>query len=156
MIRGNNLTEATQQAAGLGFDHINLNTVDPQGVKVPLGVPINFQVTEATQKTYSNDNGSGSYVQFKFTVTDSPDFSGRSFYKSVFEDKEGGKNPSARQLRILMDATGVQQDGSFDEWLTALVNQKAAFSAPLEETENKKTGRKSTAPSMWKVEPTIG
>jgi len=148
------LTEATQ-TAGMGFDHVNLNTVDPQGVKVPLGVPINFQVTEAAQKEYSNENGSGKYVQFRFTVTDNPDFSGRTFYKSIFEDKEGGKNPSARQLRILMDATGVQQDGTFDEWLAALVSQKATFSAPLEETVNKKTGRASTAPSMWKVAPAI-
>lgn len=152
MIRGNNLTEATQ-AAGMGFDHINLNTVDPQGVKVPLGEPINFQVTEAVKKTYANENGSGEYVQFRFTVTDSPDFSGRSFYKSVFEDKEGGKNPSARQLRILMDASGIQQDGTFDEWLSELVAQKATFSAPLEETTNKKTGRKSTSVNMWKIEP---
>ena len=149
------MTEATQ-TAGLGFENINLNTVDPQGVKVPLGVPINFQVTEAGPKTYSNENGSGTYVQFKFTVIDSPDFSGRSFYKSIFEDKEGGKNPSARQLRILMDASGIQQDGTFDQWLAELVAQKATFSAPLEETTNKKTGRKSTSPNMWKVEPAIG
>lgn len=140
----------------MGFENINLNTVDPQGVKVPLGVPVNFIVTEASPKTYTNDNGSGSYVQFKFAVIDSADFTGRTFYKSIFEDKEGGKNPSARQLRILMDATGISQDGTFDEWLTTLVSQKAAFSAPLEETVNKKTGRTSTAPNMWKVEPSIG
>lgn len=147
------MTEGTQVAAGMGFENINLNTVDPAGVKVPLGVPVNFVVTEAATKTFDNGTNKGSYVNFKFTVIDSPDFSGRSFYKAVFEDKEGGKNASARQLRILMDASGIQQDSTFDAWLTELVAQKATFSAPLEVTTNKKTGRESTSVNMWKVEP---
>lgn len=143
---------STETAQAMGFDHINLNEVDPQGMRVPLGVPINFVVSEAAKKDYSNEKGSGSYVSFKFTVTDSPEFSGRSFYKSIFEDKEGGKNSSARQLRILMDATGIQQTGDFAEWLTDLTTQKATLSAPLEERVQK-DGKTRTEPNLWKVAP---
>lgn len=135
-----------------GFSHVNLNDVDPQGMRIPLGQPINFQVSEASEKTYSNDNGNGSYVAFKFTVTDSPEFSGRSFYKSLFADKEGGKNSTARQLRILMDSTGIQQSGEFSDWLNELVSQRATFSAPLEERQDK-SGKTKTEPNMWKVSP---
>lgn len=135
-----------------GFSHVNLNDVDPQGMRIPLGQPINFVISEAAEKTYSNDKGSGSYVAFKFTVTDSPEFSGRSFYKSLFEDKEGGKNSTARQLRILMDATGIQQTGEFSDWLAELTSQRATFSAPLEERQDK-SGKTKTEPNMWKVAP---
>lgn len=146
------MSTQTETAVESSFDHINLNTIDPAGMKIPVGVPINFVVTEAAKKTYSNERGSGAYVSFKFTVVDSPEFSGRSFYKSLFEDKEGGKNATARQLRILMDATGIQQSGEFADWLTELVTQKATFSAPLEDRTDK-TGKVKTEPNMWRVSP---
>ncbi len=146
------MSTETQTAPESQFDHINLNTVDPASMKAPVGVPMNFVVTEAAKKTYSNERGAGTYVSFKFTVVDSADFSGRSFYKSLFEDKEGGKNSTARQLRILMDSTGVQQDGEFADWLNELVAQRATFSAPLEDRTDK-TGKVKTEPNMWKVAP---
>lgn len=140
----------TDTAVANGFDHINLNEVDPIGMRVPLGTPINFVVSEAAKKDYSTEKGSGSYVSFKFTIVDSPEFSGRSFYKSLFADKPDGKQSTARQLRILMDSTGIQQTGEFAEWLADLVAQRATFSAPLEE-RTQKDGKVRTEPNMWKV-----
>jgi len=135
------------------FENVNLNTVDPQGMKIPLGQSFNYQVTEAVEKTYANEKGSGSYVSFKFTIVDDPTFSGRSFYKTMFPDKEGGKNATARQLRILMDATGVAQTGDFSEFLADLVNQRATFSAPLEERQGQTA--KKLEPVLWKAQPAV-
>ena len=140
--------------AAVSFDHINLNTIDPNSMKAPIGVPMKFIVTSAERKSYSNDNGEGKYTTFKFTVTDNETFSGRSFYTSLFDDKAGSKNPSARQLRILMDATGVPQtEGTeFSDWLAELVAQRAEFSAPLKSYTTKK-GEVKTEPDIFKALP---
>lgn len=142
----------SETATVSSFENINLNDVDPAGMRIPIGQPFTFQVTEAAEKTYSNDKGSGSYVSFKFTIMDDATFAGRSFYKTMFPDKEGGKNATARQLRILMDATGVAQAGEFREFLTDLVGQRATFSAPLEEREDR-NGKKKLEPVLWKASP---
>lgn len=141
----------SETATMSSFEHVNLNEVDPQGLKIPVGQPFTFQVTEATEKTYSNEKGSGSYVSFKFTIQDDATYSGRSFYKTMFPDREGGKNATARQLRILMDATGVAQTGEFGEFLADLVNQKATFVAPLEERQGQTA--KKLEPVLWKAQP---
>lgn len=136
----------------INFDNINLNEVDPSGMKIPLGIPVKFVITEAARKEYSNANGSGKYTNFKFTVVDNPQFSGRSFYQSIFDDKEGGKNYSAAKLRKLMDCTGVPQTGDYTEWLTDLVSERATFEAPLEERKQK-DGSMRAEPNLFKAAP---
>lgn len=146
------MTEATQQTESISFDNVNLNEIDPAGMKMPLGIPFKFQINEAAVKTYANDRGSGEYTSLKLTVTDDPNFSGRPFYVSFFPDKEGSKPWSAIKLRQIMDTTGVPQTGEFKEWLTELVTQRATFSAPLGERKQK-DGTLRAEPDLFKCSP---
>lgn len=130
------LTEATS----VGFENINLNDVDPGMGKPDNGVPLTFIVSEAKVKSYdktAEGGQAGTFISFKFTITNSDRFSGKSYYASLFPDKPGkdgspSKNTTARQCRILMDATGVPQSGTFDQWLEELVSSRATFDAPLQ------------------------
>ncbi len=146
------MTEATQQTESISFENVNLNDVDPNGMKMPLGVPFKFLVNTAEVKKYSNERGSGEYINFKLTVTDDPNFSGRPFYVSLFPDKEGGKQFTNIKLRKVMDTTGVPQTGEFNEWLQELVTQRATFAAPLGERKQK-DGSMRAEPDMFKCQP---
>ncbi len=130
------------------FEHINLNEVDPQAAQPPNGVPMTFAITEAAIKDIATEKYQGQAIDFRFTVTNSDTYSGRSFYSRLFPDKEGGKNATARRLRNLMDSTGIPQTGELPEFLSDLVSQKAMFSAPLTQQE----GRKQEV-NMWKISP---
>ena len=146
------MTEATQQTESISFDNINLNEVDPNGIKMPLGVPFKFVVNTAEVKKYANERGSGEYTNLKLTVTDDPNFSGRPFYVSLFPDKEGSKQSTAIKLRKVMDTTGVPQTGDFNEWLQSLVTERATFAAPLTERKQK-DGTLRAEPDLFKCSP---
>ncbi len=146
------MTEATKTVP---FDHINLNEVDPQAQTPPNGVPMDFQITEAVIKTYDNTEkggGAGYYINLKFTVVNSDTFSGRNYYSSLFPDKEGSKMGTQRRLRILMDNTGIPQTGTIEEFLAALVQQRATFSAPLQDSKQK-DGSLRQEVNMGRVSP---
>ena len=146
------MTEATKTVP---FDHINLNEVDPQAQTTPNGVPMQFLITEAGIKTYDNTEkggSAGSYIGFKFTVTNNETFSGRNYYASLFPDKEGSKMGTQRRLRILMDSTGIPQSGTIEQFLTDLVQQRAEFTAPLQESIQK-DGKTRQEVNLWRVAP---
>lgn len=142
---------STQAVAS--FENVNLNEIDPAGMKMPVGTPFNFRIASADLRQYSNDKGSGEYTLFKFTVIDDPKFTGRTFYKSLFADKSDAKKPyTAIQLRKLMDCTGVPQEGGYTEWLADLVTNAATFSAPLEDRKQK-DGTMRAEPNLFQTAP---
>ena len=53
-------------------------------------------------------------------------------------------------FRSLSDATGVQQDGTFEEWLSAVEGSR--FSAPLRE-DTRRDGKKELVVNLWEAKP---
>lgn len=111
----------------VGFDHINLNEVDPSAQSVPDGT-YNFQVAGVQKKTYKNEKGEGEYISVRFAITDTENYNGRSFFASLFPNKG-----TAKQLRLIMDSTGVGQESGtpIDEWLTEVQQSGARFACEL-------------------------
>ena len=111
-----------------GFDHINLNEVDPSAQSVPDG-KYNFQVAGVQKKEYKNENGEGEYLSIRFAITDTESYNGRSFFASLFPNKG-----TAKQLRLIMDSTGVSQESGtpIDQWLQEVQTSGARFSCALE------------------------
>lgn len=117
------------------FEYLQLSEVNPDIPQIPEG-QYNFRVVEAGVKpfTYKKDRPDAGvtagqeakYIKLGFVIIDDAEQAGRKVYQSIFP------NPSAaRGLRLLQDATGVQQTGSLDEWLSELVTERATFSGPL-------------------------
>ena len=80
----------------MSFVHLNLNEVDPQGVAVPIGVPLKLEIIEAGVKPYT-DKVTGEEkerIGFKFVVRDNPKFSGRNLYASILDRKSTRLNSS--------------------------------------------------------------
>lgn len=137
--------------ATIPFDHINLNEVDPEAKKPDNGVPLQFQITGAEMKPVKTDKFDGTVIDMVFTVVNNDSYTGRRYYTRLFPDKEGGKNPTARRLRILSDATGISQSGEFESFLTDLVAQKATFTAPLQTDARSTNGKQEI--NLWQAAP---
>lgn len=139
----------------LSFDHINLNEVDPSAASVPDGT-YNFQVAGVDKKTYSNEKGQGEYISVRFAITDTESYNGRSFFSTFFPGKG-----SAKQLRLIMDSTGVGQESGtpIEEWLKEVQTANARFSCQLKTAPelNKKTGVTSDRQrlNLWSVSPAV-
>ena len=127
------------------FGHVNLNTVDPGRSPVPDG-SYNFRVAKVEKRNYSpkgQPEGSGEYINLSLLITEDPEYSGRRVFASFFPGDTTNK-----QLRLLMDATGVPVDGEWSgqddvvTWLDQVRTSGATFSASLATKErlNKKTG----------------
>lgn len=131
------MTEVTNNITD--FDYINLNEVDPGSAKMPDG-DYTFEVSSAELKSYTRkkDNTEAKYTNFQFTIVDDANYSGRRLYHAVFPDTNPEKPYAAKQLRRLMDATGVQQTGLFEDWLKDL--QGARFSAQVKTINKAKQG----------------
>lgn len=121
------MVQATEEKM-TSFDHMNLNEVDPTSAKVPDG-DYNFVIASAQQKTYSNENGSGTYITVRFAITQNPNYTGRSFYSSLFPSQG-----NAKKLRTLMDAVGEPQAQGQEviDWLQGLVQSGASFNAAVQ------------------------
>jgi hypothetical protein len=116
------------------FGHVNLNTVDPGRAPVPDGT-YNFRLAKVEQRTYNpkgQPEGSGEYLNLSLLITESPEYSGRRVFASFFPGETTNK-----QLRLLMDATGVPVDGEWQgqedavAWLDQIRTSGATFSAAL-------------------------
>lgn len=142
------------------FDHINLNEVDPSAAKVP-DADYNFQVAGVQKKTYGP--GATEYITVRLAITDSDKFTGRSYFESFFPIKgDGSVNQGVlKQLRRIMDATGIQQDTeqTLSDWLTDLQTQGARFNAPLKTAEelDKRVGKMIPRQrvNFWEVAPAV-
>jgi hypothetical protein len=125
------------------FEYLNLAEVNPEVPPVPEG-EYNFRIVEAKREsfTYKQDQpdrgiaagDEGNYIKFGLVIIDNPEQAGRRIYQSLWPDT---KTP--RFLRLIADATGVAQTGTFDDWLQELTNARATFAAPTYLKTNKKT-----------------
>lgn len=141
--------------------HVNLNEVDPTIKQIPDGV-YNYRVLKVEKKSFvsKKDNSPGEFISMTLAITESPDFSGRRVYESLFD---GNKTNVA--FRLLMDATGMIPGGdgqlnSTDEaveWLNEIRTAGATFSAPTstKEETNKSTGEVEprTRINLYKIGP---
>lgn len=120
--------------SAVGFAHINLNEVDPAGMSPQDNTPYQFRVTKATEVEWSNtEKGTGgTAIDMAFTIVNSENFSGKTFYSRLFPDKPEGKQATTRRLAILKNVTGVTQSGSVADLLTALVDKQGEFESILQ------------------------
>lgn len=140
------------------FEYLNLAEVNPDIPPIPPA-SYNFTIVGAERKLYTlkkDDDRTGkkagepaSYIQFRFAITDDAEQAGRQVYVSVFPNER-----NTRALRRLQDFTGVQQDNgmTLDEWLTALVTERATFNAPLYTGVNKTTGKPTNEVSLGSIQ----
>jgi hypothetical protein len=100
----------------LSFEYVNLNDVDPSFQ--PLDAEVyDLRITKAELKPYKDrkTDEEKKRIAFTFVVTDHPKFSGRKLWESFFPN-----NFAFGTLRRIMDATGITQTGSLEDWLTEL------------------------------------
>lgn len=120
------------------FDHVNLNTIDPATAPFEAG-KYNLQVVDAGMKEFEYKKGDRKGTKDKFiklavAIVDSDKYTGRKVYSSFFAGKG-----TLKQLRRLMDATGIAQEAGtpIEQWLTDLKDAKATFNAPVAQQEVK-------------------
>lgn len=109
----------------VGFDYVNLHDVDPNFTLLDGPEMYSLRITKAELPTYvaktTNKNQTigdlVKYVKLTFTVTDHPKFTGRKHWESLFFS-----DFTLKTLRRIMEATGIDQTGSLEEWF-ALVSQ---------------------------------
>lgn len=149
------MSTATEQV--VSFEHVNLNQVDPSSNTITPG-DYNLMVADAGIKTFTYSKGKnagseGSRTEFKFVITDSESFSGKTIYQSLFAG-----NGTLKQLRRIADATGISQEGTFEEWLVALKDGRAKFNAPVQivdGTDKEGNARKEPKVNLWEIAPSV-
>jgi hypothetical protein len=114
-----------------GFTYVDLNEVDPSFKAIPQDF-YTLQVLKAERKefNYKTDGKShkkgdtGEYVKFSFLIKNHPEFAGRRLWETGFFSKQ-----FLRGLRLLMDATGVNQvpGEHIDEWFKQLSTDQPDF-----------------------------
>ena len=100
------------------FDYVNLNEIDPAQQLIPEGVyTLKLLKIELKEGVSKKDGNPYQRVDVAFAVQDDDNFSGRRVWVSLFEGES-----TLKQLRKLMDATGVAQTpGSpLTEWFQEL------------------------------------
>ena len=141
------------------FEHVNLNEVDPASAPF-VSAAYTLQLMDVEKKAYvsgpdtKNPGVAGEYIQLVFAIAESPDFSGRRIYETMFPG-----NGTNKRLRRMADASGFSQDDgqSVFEFLVSMKDQQARFVAPISEVErlNKKTNvtKKALAVNLWECSP---
>ncbi len=131
----------TANGVDFDFDNLTLADVNPDVQPLPEG-DYDFQIIEASKNTFEykpeteRAGQSGVYIKFGLSVINDPIESGRRVYQTLFAD-----NKTPRFLRLVMDATGIPQEGTITEWLDSLVTSRASFHAPSFIKTNKKSGK---------------
>lgn len=146
------------------FEHTNLKEVQAsQGFGDRPAIadgPYNLEIVKAGIKEYTvgvgkkNAGTKGELVDFQFAIVDDANFSGRRIFQpGVFPGGAGDK-----QLRLLMDATGIVQTSTVPEWLAELVASKARFNGPVVNYQDTYLGepKEKTKVDLWKVSPYQG
>lgn len=148
-------------STSLLFDHVNLNDVDPSAKPVPVG-DYTFEVVGAGIKEYKVKTGDNAgqtaqRIAFDVVIVNSDTMSGRRLFPSMFPDSNSENQQdsfAAKQMRILANATGISQDGTLEQWLTDLVENKARFAAPVvDKLDKTKTPTGDTQINFWKTAP---
>lgn len=138
------------------FEHVNLKDVNPDDALIPAG-PYNLKLTKVELKSYESKKEPGTkgeYISLSVGIADHPDYLGRRVFASMFPG-----NGTNKQLRRLMDATGIEPDGAFEKFAdvaTYLDNIRvsgAVFSAPVTEVTEVINGASKPVNrlNMWDV-----
>jgi hypothetical protein len=107
------------------WKHIDLKDVDPNFTLLPGPEIYSLRITKAELAAYIARKTTASqeagqevpYVKLTLTVVDHPNFTGRKLWESLFPGDFGYKTG-----RRIMEATGVNQTGTMEEWLTELTS----------------------------------
>ena len=143
----------------MSYEHYNLNEIDPGQKDVPDGT-YNFRIGAVDKKAFVAKTGEnagqpGEYVNVRFTIVESPDFSGRGVFSGFFPGERTQKD-----YRRLMDATGVPVPGAFESmddeiaWLKEVQQAGATFSARLV-TKTGKDGTPRQNMSGFSIAPAV-
>ena len=144
--------------ANFGFDYVVLNEVDPSFKAIPQAY-YTLQVLDAKRGggAYANDikNKAGEvikhagdpfeYVTFAFAITDDPTYSGRRVWDTLFFGEK-----ELRYMRKLADNTGIEQKGSFNEWLQALKETKPTLKTLVTEVASRRDPNTTENRISWK------
>ena len=122
------------------FDYAYLGDVDLTFKPIPTN-NYTLQVLGAglkavTFKRDTPDEYEGQIVKLQFAVMDDPEFAGRRLYETVFPGSSGLRN-----LRRLMDATGVAQEETetIASWLERLQDIKPTFNILVQQRQAQKS-----------------
>lgn len=140
----------------LTFDHVNLTEIDPNQAEIAEGM-YTFQVSKVEKKTYNVKDKTtgqptgevGERLVMQLSVVNDEKYSGRRFFPAFFNN-----NGSLRQLRKIMDATGVAQTGTVEEWGTEVTGSQ--FKAPIKDNPKRidpQTGKPERQPNLWETQP---
>lgn len=111
------------------FEYVNLNEIDPNMQVVPEGM-YTFKVLKAELRKGISKTTNEPYelVNMTIAIQDDDNFSGRRMYESFFKG-----DSSLKQLRKIMDATGVNQAPGtpLTDWLVELDTIQPTFKAAV-------------------------
>ena len=133
------------------FENTNLNKVDPSATTLPEG-DYTFQVVDAAIKSYEKDGIAKQRLSFGFAVSKDGVLGGKLVGRRIYETLFPGE-PTEKMLKILANATGIQQSGSFSEWMDALKSQRPTFDAPVVKRTRTDTGAEESRVNFFRIVP---
>lgn len=128
--------------------HIDLKAVDPNYTAVPEDV----YVLKVLKLTGSKTGAGKPFVAGTFSITRNDKYSGRRIFYNFWNAADQNSR-DAKDLRKLSDVTGVQQSGSFSQWLEAMTQEQPEFKVPVtHKVKQEKTGEvdPSTGKAVYK------
>jgi hypothetical protein len=132
------------------FENTNLAKVDPNSAPaLPVG-DYTFQIVDAELRGYEKDGVAKQRLSLGLAVVKSGD--GKSIGRRMYETLFPGET-TEKMLKLICNATGIQQSGSFTEWLDALKAQRPTFDAPIVERKRSDTGAMENRVAFFQVTP---
>lgn len=117
------MTTTMETNAPFDFRHMDLKDVDPNFTKLDGPQVYSLRISSAafaeyTAKTTNKNQTVGdqvTYIKLALTVVDDPKFTGRKLWEPIFPG-----DFSAKILKRIEEATGVEQTGDMEGWLAQL------------------------------------
>ena len=96
-------------------EHLDLNTVSATLQPIPAGM-YDLQIRRLKRKKFVYKSGkkageAGVNIDIRFVVTNHPEHSGYVLDRTLWPSET-----SKRYCKCLLDATGIEQTGTFDDW----------------------------------------
>lgn len=117
------------------FD-LNLNEIDPTFKPVDPGM-YQLKVIKLTPKTSTNGKA---FLSGQFAIQNDAKFSGRRVFVSFFLSNGFAQ----KELRRLMDATGIIQTGSLKDWAEQISSEQPTFKAAVTIKQKQEKGPDGT------------
>src|SRR5258708_2621337 len=118
------------------FDYPDLRTVDPNYTAIEEDV-YELKVIKASLGKTSGANGKDvkPFANFQIAVTNHGKHSGRRIFHTFWNILDAGSR-DMKDLRKLADVTGVQQQGSFPQWLEELSQVGPVFKTRVSQRDS--------------------